>query len=48
MQRIIVSVINDLTTDQRVDKVCSSLKTLGFDVLLVGRKYKNSIPINRN
>ena len=48
MQRIIVSVINDLTTDQRVAKVCSSLKTLGFDVLLVGRKYKNSIPLNRN
>ena len=48
MQRIIVSVINDLTTDQRVSKVCSSLKTLGFNVLLVGRKYKNSIPLNRN
>lgn len=48
MKKIIVTVTNDLSTDQRVDKVCSSLQKKGFDVILVGRKLKKSIPINRD
>ena len=48
MKRIIVSVTNDLTTDQRVHKTCSSLNENGYEVLLVGRKLKKSIPIDRN
>lgn len=47
MKRIIVSVTNDLTTDQRVHRVCTTLINLNFDVLLVGRKLNNSLPINR-
>ena len=47
MKRIIVSVTNDLTTDQRVHKTCSSLCENGFEVLLVGRKFQKSIPIHR-
>ena len=47
MKKIIVSVTNDLTTDQRVDKVCTSLLKLNYEVLLVGRKLKDSIPISR-
>jgi len=47
-QKIIVSVTNDLTTDQRADKICSTLTELGYNVLLVGRHLKNSSPIQRN
>ncbi len=48
MQRILVFVTNDITTDQRVAKVCSSLKKIGFEVLLVGRLLSNSTPIKRS
>lgn len=40
--KVIVSVINDLNTDQRVHKVCSFIEGRGYDVLLVGRKLKSS------
>lgn len=41
-KRALVSVSNDLFSDQRVDKVCNSLTNMGFEVLLVGRQYKDS------
>lgn len=47
LRRIVVSVTNDLVTDQRVYKVCKSLQKLDFDILLIGRKLKNSPPIDR-
>src|SRR5690349_15933931 len=47
MPRIIFTVINDLTYDQRMHRICNSLANDGYDVLLVGRKLKSSIPIRQ-
>lgn len=46
MPTIIVSVTNDLVTDNRVDKVCKFLVNEGFDVQLIGRRLKNSAELN--
>lgn len=45
--KITVSVTNDLVTDQRVHKVCSTLHENGYQVKLVGRKLKNSKSLER-
>lgn len=46
-QQIIISVTNDLVTDQRVNRICSSFVGLNYEVVLVGRKLNNSLPIDR-
>ncbi len=47
MKKAIVSVSNDLATDRRVDKNCQALLKSGYEVLLIGRKRKDSLAIER-
>lgn len=46
-KRIIVSVTNDLVSDNRVHKVCTSLVKMGFKVLLIGRRLPGSLPVEK-
>ena len=39
---IMSSVTTDLVTDNRVDKVCTSLGKMGYQVVLTGRRYQDS------
>lgn len=43
--RIILTVVNDLTYDQRMHRICKSLSQNGYSVLLVGRRLKKSRPL---
>ncbi len=46
MKRVIVSVSNDLVTDNRVKRTCTLFNEMGFEVLLVGRLRKKSLPLD--
>lgn len=45
MKQITISVSNDLVTDNRVNRTCSVFISQGYQVLLVGRKLKDSLPL---
>ncbi len=42
---IIFTVTTDLSYDQRMIRICTSLANAGYDVTLVGRKVSSSIPL---
>ncbi len=46
-KKIIVTVSNDFSNDQRVHKVCNSLQNFGYEVCLTGVKHRNSPTIKR-
>ncbi len=43
--KIICTVTNDLSNDQRMHRICSSLAEFGYDVCLVGRLQSKSQPL---
>ena len=47
MQKIIFTVTNDLSYDQRMQRICHSLATDGWEIVLVGRSMKDSIPLKK-
>jgi glycosyltransferase involved in cell wall biosynthesis len=44
-KRVYMTVSSDLATDNRVHRTCTVLEGLGFQILLIGRKKKNSPPM---
>lgn len=45
MKRIILTVTNDLTYDQRMQRICTSLAEYGYEVTLAGRRLGTSVPL---
>ena len=45
-KKVIISVVSDLVTDQRVNRASLTLYNSGMDVILVGRCLKKSLPID--
>lgn len=48
MKRIYFTVTNDLTYDQRMSRICTSLAENGYAITLVGRKLPVSLPLDGN
>jgi len=44
-KKLIFTVTNDLSYDQRMIRICTSLQNSGYEVLLVGRKLTISVPL---
>lgn len=44
---IYFTVINDLTYDQRMQRICRTLAANGFEVTLVGKKSGSSVPLGK-
>ncbi|HEX7905550.1 MAG TPA: glycosyltransferase [Chitinophagaceae bacterium] len=47
MKRIFFTVTNDLTYDQRMNRICTSLAEAGYKVMLVGRTLPSSLPLKK-
>jgi glycosyltransferase involved in cell wall biosynthesis len=47
LKKIFLTVTNDLTYDQRMQRICTSLAENGYAVTLVGRKLPSSLPLRK-
>ena len=45
MSSIIFTVTNDISYDRRMHRICTSLASHGFEVMIIGRKLSYSVPI---
>lgn len=45
-KRILFSVTNDLSYDQRMIRICTTLSTVGYQVKLIGRQLPHSLPLS--
>lgn len=46
MKTIYLTVISDLSFDQRMKRICRSLSAAGYKVVLVGRQTRKSVPLH--
>jgi glycosyltransferase involved in cell wall biosynthesis len=46
LKRILLTVTNDLTYDQRMHRICTSLTNAGYQVSLIGRSRRFSVPLS--
>lgn len=44
-KKVIISVINDIATDQRVRRTASAFAELNYQIIIVGRKLPQSLPV---
>ncbi|MEP6681681.1 MAG: glycosyltransferase [Parafilimonas sp.] len=47
MKKIVFTVTNDLSYDQRMQRICTSLANANYNVLLVGRKLHDSVGLKK-
>ena len=47
MKRIVFTVTNDLTYDQRMNRICSTLQAAGYDITLIGFMKKRSVKLEQ-
>jgi glycosyltransferase involved in cell wall biosynthesis len=47
LKRIVFTVTNDLSYDQRMQRICTSLASAGYNILLAGRILRNSVALKK-